>query len=76
MPLIYIYVVLGSVCKVSCTNSFEMGTGHFKSKEEVSAILESVGISLRSPPDQIVTTCGSGVTAAVVRLAMGGPVAT
>ncbi|MEM9106530.1 MAG: 3-mercaptopyruvate sulfurtransferase [Pseudomonadota bacterium] len=41
--------------------------GHLKSLEELQAILSDAGIDLDKP---VVTTCGSGVTAAVITLAL------
>jgi thiosulfate/3-mercaptopyruvate sulfurtransferase len=41
--------------------------GKLKSLKELRAILESSGLDLQQP---VVTTCGSGVTAAVITLAL------
>jgi len=43
------------------------GDGSMKSVEETRAIFEAAGVDLRQP---IITTCGSGVTAAVLMLAL------
>ncbi|MBI6629570.1 3-mercaptopyruvate sulfurtransferase [Pontibaca salina] len=43
------------------------GNGTMKSREEIRAIFESAGVDLTRPA---ITTCGSGVTAAVLSLAL------
>ena len=43
------------------------GDGTFKSKDELAAVFKAAGID---PHDDVVTTCGSGVTASILSLAL------
>lgn len=59
-------------CNVPYTLLFPPEGGHFHSKEQTKAIFEKLGVSFEGKgyPEFITTTCGSGVTAAVVSLAL------
>ena len=54
------------------TQLFPPGGGHFHNKEKLTDIFRSLGVSFegKDAPAFITTTCGSGVTAAVVSLAV------
>ena len=41
--------------------------GHMKSADDISAVFSAAGVALGEP---IVTTCGSGITASVLALAL------